>query len=205
LSEYEPLFGSTEPPDDEDLELVREAFARAARPYLYSPWPWVSWALVLAGAAFASSPILHRFGAPGVLMLWSLAILLGGAAELIAIRRRRRRQPGSTLARWVFRAQGNLSLVAVVLSAALLVRSPALATLLPGLWLLLLGHSFFAQGGLAFPPLRQAGWMYQLGGVASLALNWAPRGGEMVAFAATVAVANLWVAAALVRGRWGKA
>lgn len=201
MSEYEPFFDSTEPPEDDDLDLVREAFARAARPYLYSPWPWVTWALVLAAAAFTSPLTLRLFGVPGVLMLWSLAILAGGAAELVAIRRRRREQPGSTLARWVFRAQGNLSLVAAALSAALLVRSPTLATVLPGLWLLLLGHSFFAQGGLAFPPLRQAGWMYQLGGVASLALAWAPGRGALAAFASTVTVANLWVAWALIRQR----
>ncbi len=199
MSEYDPLFGSADPPQDEDLELVREAFARASRPYLYSPWPWAAWAVVLAAAAQVTPLVFRRFAAPGVLMLWSLAILAGGAAELIAIRRRRREQPGSTLARWVFRAQGNLSLVGVALSAALLVRSFSLADLLPGLWLLLLGHSFFAQGGLAFLPLRRAGLLYQLGGLISLVLALTPRGGELTAFAVSVVVANLSVAWALAR------
>jgi hypothetical protein len=206
LSEYDPFFGSTEPPQDEDLDLVREAFERASRPYVYSPWPWVAWAIVLAAAAGVTPLVLRLFAPPGVLMLWSLAILVGGAAELVAIRRRRRAEPGSTLARWVFRAQGNLSLVGVALSAALTVRSPSLASLLPGLWLLLLGHSFFAQGGLAYPPLRRAGLLYQAGGVVSLILALTPGGGALtpgggglIAFAVTVLVANLSVAWALSR------
>jgi hypothetical protein len=206
LSEYDPFFGSTEPPQDEDLDLVREAFERASRPYVYSPWPWVAWALVLAAAAWITPLVLRRFAAPGVLMLWSVAILVGGAVELVAIRRRRRAEPGSTLARWVFRAQGNLSLVGVALSAALLLRSLSLASLLPGLWLLLLGHSFFAQGGLAFPPLRRAGLLYQAGGVVSLILSLTPGGGSLTpggggltAFAVSVLVANLSVAWALSR------
>ncbi len=206
MSEYDPFFGSTEPPQDEDLDLVREAFERASRPYVYSPWPWVAWAIVLAAAAGVTPLVLRLFAPPGVLMLWSLAILVGGAAELVAIRRRRRAEPGSTLARWVFRAQGNLSLVGVALSAALTVRSPSLASLLPGLWLLLLGHSFFAQGGLAYPPLRRAGLLYQAGGVVSLILALTPGGGALtpgggglIAFAVTVLVANLSVAWALSR------
>ena len=55
-------------------------------------------------------------GPAGVMGLWSGAILAGGAVEIGSYWRRR--AAGSTpLAAWTLRAQGNLSLVAVALSA----------------------------------------------------------------------------------------
>ena len=58
-----------------------------------------------------------------------------------------------------------------------------------GLWLLLLGHSFFALGGLAFAPMRFAGIVYQLGGVAALV----PGVRSLTAFAIATAIGNLWI------------
>ena len=103
---------------------------------------------------------------------------------------------GSTpLASWVLRLQGNLSLIAVALSVFLLWQD--LAWALPGLWLLLLGHSFYMLGGLAFPPLRVCGIVFQLGGVAAL---W-PGGTPLPAFAAAAFVGNLWMAWGVWRSR----
>jgi len=103
---------------------------------------------------------------------------------------------GSTpLASWVLHIQGNLSLVAVALSVFLLWQD--LAWALPGLWLLLLGHSFFMLGGLAFPPLRVCGILFQLGGVAAL---W-PGGKPLLAFAVAALVGNLWMAVGVWRAR----
>jgi hypothetical protein len=87
----------------------------------------------------------------------------------------------------VLRLQGNLSFVALVLSALLVWQD--LAWALPGLWLLLLGHSFYMLGGLAFEPFRVCGLLYQLGGLAAL---W-PGGSPLVAFAVATAVGNLWM------------
>jgi hypothetical protein len=89
--------------------------------------------------------------------------------------------------------QGNLSLVAVALSIALVAAEEA--RLLPGLWLLLLGHSLFTLGGLAFPPQRTAGVVYQVGGAAAL-LPGLP---ELLLFAAATALGNLWIAIGVVR------
>ncbi len=84
----------------------------------------------------------------GVLFLWTAVIVVGGVGEAAAILR-----PGGLastgLAQWVLRSQGNLSLIAVALSITLVVVREAWA--LPAVWLLLLGHSFFAYGGLALP------------------------------------------------------
>ena len=93
------------------------------------------------------------------------------------------------------RAQGNLSLVAVALSALLLWIDGA--RFLPGLWLLLLGHNFFALGGLAFPPMRLAGIFYQAGGLAALVPGSCP----LWAMAAATALGNLWIGLGIVRAR----
>lgn len=114
-------------------------------------------------------------------------ILLGGAVEIVAIRRHGRDQTASTLAAWVLRLQGNLSFVAIALSALLVWQD--LAWALPGLWLLLLGHSFYMLGGLAFEPFRMCGLLYQLGGLIAL---W-PGGNPLLAFAVATAVGNLWM------------
>lgn len=114
-------------------------------------------------------------------------ILLGGAVEVMMIRRSGRKEAGSTLAAWVLHLQGNLSFVALALSALLVWQD--LAWALPGLWLLLLGHSFYMLGGLAFPPFRACGLIYQLGGVVAL---W-PHGNPLLAFAAATAVGSLWM------------
>jgi hypothetical protein len=131
---------------------------------------------------------------PAQLALWSAAILAGGAVEALFLwRQRRRGGGGSPLGSWAMTLQGNLSLVAVALSAALL--AGGMARLLPGLWLLLLGHSLFALGGLAFPPQRTAGLIYQAGGVAAL-LPGAP---ALALFAAATALGNLWIGIGVLR------
>jgi len=191
LSEYDPLFGEkdgAEAAAERDLATARELFGRAGRTYLSSPLPWIVWAGALPAAALLTPAALAYGGAPAVLLLWSVAILVGGAVEGAFILRQRRRMASSGLGSWAMGGQGNLSLAALVLSAALLWRE--LPQLLPGLWLLLLGHSLFLVGGLAFRPLRTAGLIYQLGGVVALA--WPPLALE--AFAAATAAGNLWVA-----------
>jgi len=225
-SEFEPLFAERREAGG-DLAAVQELFQAASGPYLRAFWSWLAWALVLPGAALATPAALARFGPAGTLLTWSLAILLGGAIELAAIRRAGRAArhdgapagpggpggaeaaattqpapwvpagrsgPGrSPLATWALRTQGNLSLVALALSALLLWQD--LAWALPGLWLLLLGHSFYVLGGLAFRPFHTYGLLYQLGGVAAL---W-PGGAPLPVFALTTAAANLWMAYAVWR------
>lgn len=186
-SEYEPLFTPYRTGDD-DLEPVRDRFRAASRPFLRSPWSWFAWALLLPVAALATPAVFATWGPPGVLFLWSGTILLGGAVEIVAIRRSGRDTGGSTpLAAWVLRVQGNLSLVALALSALLVWED--MAWTLPGLWLLLLGHSFYVLGGLAFDPFRVCGLIFQVGGVAAL---W-PGGEPLVVFAVTAFLGNVWL------------
>jgi hypothetical protein len=197
-SEYDPLFsgrGDTlATPEVDDLEPVRERFAAASRPYLHSPWSWLAWAVLLPIAALATPEAVRRAGPAGVLFVWSVTILLGGAVEIGAILRAGkeglsgRKIPRSPLAAYVLRLQGNLSMVALALSALLLWLDAAWA--LPGIWLLLLGHSFFMLGGLAFPPFRTCGIIFQIGGLAAL---W-PTLSPLAVFAVTAAVGNLWMA-----------
>jgi len=192
-SEYDSLFTRSRNAGDieDDLEPVREYFRAASRPFLRTPWSWFSWAVLLPAAALATTGAFRTFGFAGVLFIWSGVILLGGGVEIFEIRRAAKREGnagGNTpLAAWVLRVQGNLSLVAVALSALLVWQDVSWA--LPGIWLLLLGHSFFMLGGLAFPPFRTCGILYQLGGLASL---W-PGGAPLLVFAATTAAGNLWM------------
>src|ERR1700730_813365 len=164
-SECDPLF-SPAPAGEADLATVRELFRAASAPYLRSPWSWLTWALVLPAAALATSWVLSSgtggmvkrgmgSGAELVLLVWSCAILLGGAVEIAAIRRARGTARATPLAAWALRLQGNLSLVALVLSFLLVWQD--LAWVLPGLWLLLLGHAFYVLGGLSFAPYRGYG------------------------------------------------
>lgn len=190
-SEYDPLRRTTDDPLAEDsLERVREFFTDAGRPYVSRPWSWLAWSLILPTAALATPTVLEHSRELGVLVLWSLAVLLGGATEIWQILGQRHpgRVEASSLAAWVLRVQGNLSLVALVVSLALLLRGEA--WLLPGLWLLLLGHSLYSLGGLAAPSLRSAGLIYQAGGLLAV---W-PHGQGLVVFALATGLANLWIA-----------
>ena len=199
-SEYDPVFGRGGSSAADDLDSVRQSFERAAGPYLASPLPWLVWGIALPGAALATRRVLEAAGARGVLLLWSLTILAAGAIEAAAYARRRRRQPEpSSLARWALRVQGNLSVVAVVVSLALL--AVGQGRLLAAVWLLLLGHSLYAMGGLASRPLRRCGLIYQLGGLLAL---WALPNAELV-FAAATGLGNLSVAFSLWRGAPGPA
>ncbi|HLX08334.1 MAG TPA: hypothetical protein VKY89_10780 [Thermoanaerobaculia bacterium] len=217
-SEYEPLFAERDERAEAggDLAAVQELFRAASGPYLRAFWSWLAWALVLPAAALATPRALAGFGPAGALLTWSAAILVGGAIELTAIRGAAsrdaagrvgaagrpdagtdglpdgpRREGRSPLATWALRTQGNLSFVALALSVLLLWQD--LAWALPGLWLLLLGHSFYLLGGIAFPPFRSYGLLYQLGGIAAL---W-PGGAPLPLFALTTATANLWMAYAV--------
>ncbi len=128
-------------------------------------------------------------------ILWSVAILIGGAIEGLTILRQQRRRGRSSLGAWAMRAQGNLSLVAVVLSGLLFWLDGA--RYLPALWLLLLGHNLFSLGGLAFAPMRVAGIFYQAGGLAALV----PGSRPLWAMAAATALGNCWIGWGVVRKR----
>jgi hypothetical protein len=194
-SEYEPLFAPSRTAED-DLEPVRERFRHASRPFLRSPWSWLAWSVILPAAALATPLALSAGGFAFVLFLWSGAILVGGTVEMTGLFRARATTGSSTpLASWVLGIQGNLSLLAVALSVFLLWQD--LASALPGLWLLVLGHSFYMLGGLAFPPLRTCGLIYQLGGVAALWPGLPP----LPVFAAAAFVGNLWMAVGVWRER----
>lgn len=196
-SEYDPLRSSIDDPlAENDLERVQDHFQVASQPYLSQPWSWLLWALILPSAALATPRVHSDAGAVGVLLLWSVAVIVGGFFEAFQIAHARRGGAVmSTLAGWVLRAQGNLSLVAVLLSIVLVWREET--WLLPGLWLLLLGHSLFSLGGLAARALRTGGLLYQLGGLIAI---W-PHGQGGVIFAAATLVANLWIAASIWRAR----
>ena len=193
-SEYDPLFTPSRTVED-DLEPVRERFRAASRPFLRSPSSWLAWAIVLPAAALLTPVALSTGGFAFGLFLWSGAILLGGAVEMVALFRSGGATGSTPLASWVLGLQGNLSLVAVALSVFLLWQD--LAWALPGLWLLLLGHSFYMLGGLAFSPFRACGIVFQLGGVAAL---W-PGGRPLLAFAAAALIGNLWMAWGVWRSR----
>jgi hypothetical protein len=172
---------------------VRDLFAQAGRPFLSSPWPWAAWALLLPAAALATPAVARAFSAAGVLILWSSTILAGGAVEAGTFLRRRTPRATSPLSAWVLRLQGNTSLVAVLLSALLVWLDGAWA--LPGVWMLLLGHSFYTLGGLAFPAFRGYGLLLEAAGFAAL---W-PDGRPLWVFAAATAAGNLGMAWAVWR------
>jgi len=196
-SEYDPV---VRPPDERDvldLERARELFETASRPYLSSPFSWLAWALVLPAAALLS-PRAYAAGGPlGAVAFWSVAIMVGGAVEAIAIRRRTGGRASSGLAGWSLRAQANLSLVALALSVTVVLTSIDLARLVPGIWLLLLGHSLYVFGGLAFRPMRACGLLYQAAGIVAL---W-PRLSGLGVFAAATFLGNLWMAISVWRRR----
>lgn len=196
MSEYDPLIPEASGPVSDDLERVRDLFENASRPYLASPWSWFAWAVVLPCAALGTPWAFAWRSGIGVLLWWSVAILLGGAVEMAPHLRGGKRGMGSTpLASWVLRVQGNMSLVAAALSVVLVLYD--LAWALPGLWLILLGHSLYQLGGLAFPAFRSCGLLYQAGGLLAL---WQPAQPLMV-FALTTALGNLWVGFAVWRRR----
>jgi hypothetical protein len=173
--------------DSGDLDRVRLEFRRASRPFLGSAVTWITWAVALPAAALITAR-LPADAYAAVLFAWSGAILAGSAVEGVVIYRRAHRYAPTPLGAWALRSQGNLSMVALALSVLLVWQGVSWA--LPGLWLLLLGHSLFLLGGLAFSPFRVAGLAYQLGGLLALL----PLGFPLQIFAATTAAANLWMA-----------
>jgi hypothetical protein len=190
MSEYDPLIPRGEDSMSDDLESVQQRFAIARRPYLRSPIPWLVWSIVLPGAALATGPVVEKYGSSGVLMLWSVAVLIGGVVEGSIILRSRHTAT-TPLAAWVLRLQGNQSLIGLALSIFLIWQD--LPQALPAVWLLLVGHSFFLLGGLAFPAMRQAGVIYEVGGLLALV----PGPASMIIFAVATALGNLRVALAL--------
>ena len=190
MSEYDPLIRRAEPSGGDDLERVKLLFEAASRSYLASPVPWLVWAIVLPGAALATPRLARVAGATGVLLLWSVAVVIGGSIEGYTILRRGGRR-STPLGGFAMRLQGNISLIGVALSILLLWLD--LPTVLPGLWLLLIGHSFLTLGGLAFRPMREAGIVYQLGGLLAL---W-PSAWAMPIVAVATALGNLRIAVGL--------
>jgi hypothetical protein len=195
VSLYDPLFAGRDR-DDDDLDQARRLFAGASRPFLRTPWSWYAWAVVLPAGALSTEAVGARWGLVGLLVSWTAVIVAGGAAEGAAILGGRSRVGATSgLAAWVLRAQGNLSLVAVLLSLVLIVRREAWA--LPGLWLLLLGHGLLSYGGLALPAMRWAGMIYQVGGLLALL----PGSPSLWCLAVATAVGNLWIGRAVARNQ----
>jgi hypothetical protein len=186
VSEYDPVLPESTGPTSDDLDRAQDLFEAASRPYLSAPWSWLAWAVVLPAAALGTPWAIAVGGGVGVLLLWSVSILAGGAVEMGALARRGRLVL-TPLGSWALRIQGNLSLVAAALSVVLVLQG--LAWALPGLWLLLLGHSLYLLGSLAFAPFRACGLLYQAAGLVAL---W-PRGQPLWVFAAATALGNLWI------------
>lgn len=195
-SAYEPLLARKGEPPVDDLEQVRSIFAGAATPFTRSPWSWAAWALLLPGIALSTPQVFARFGPFGVVIAWCSIIIVGGIVETWALRWGAVAER-TTVASWVLRSQANLSFVAVAISAVLLWYQQA--DLLPGVWLLVLGHSFLVLGGLAFAPFRRTGWIYQLAGLGAL---WPGQNG-LFWFAAATGLGNLLIAYSV--GRRGRA
>ena len=187
MSLYDPMFPEPSSHDSGDLERVRREFRRASRPFLGSSVTWVAWAIALPAAALITARLRPEAYA-ATLFVWSGAILVGSTVEAIVIYRRANRYAPTPLGAWALRSQGNLSLVALALSVLLIWQGAPWAV--PGLWLLLLGHSLYLLGGLAFSPFKVSGLAYQLGGLAALV----PLGYSLEIFAVTTAAANLWMA-----------
>jgi len=192
VSLYDPMFPEPSSHDSGDLDRVRLEFRRASRPFLGSSVTWVAWAVALPAAALITARLPTDAYAT-TLFVWSGAILAGSLFEGVTIYRRAHRYAPTPLGSWALRSQGNLSLVAIALSILLIWHGVSWA--LPGLWLLLLGHSLYLLGGLAFAPFRVSGIAYQVGGILALA----PFGYSLQTFAATTAAANLWMAWAVHR------
>jgi hypothetical protein len=194
MSEYDaippriPL--STEP---SDLDRVQARFEEASVGYLRSPWSWWSWSLILPIAALVGRAIYPVAGARAVLFIWSFFILCGGLVEGAILLTGSSMAARTPLAGWVLRTQGNLSLVAVALSALLIWQN--LATFVPALWLLLVGHSFYVIGKLSFPPLRTAGLIFQGGGVAALV----PAVDSLAVFAVCAFAGCFWIGLGVLR------
>lgn len=152
--------------DPSDLERVEELFEKAAAGYLRTPWSWWSWSILLPVAALLTRWVHSEAGPAATLLLWSGVILLGGLVEAALILGGRRRHLRTPIGSWVLRSQGNLSLVAVALSIVLAWRG--VPEFVPAVWMLLIGHSFYDVGRLAFGPLRSAGVLFQIGGLVAL-------------------------------------
>ena len=193
MSEYDPVFRRATPHESAELDRVRASFRAAARPYVRAPWSWLAWGLVLPTAALATPRVAALWDIPGAFGLWTAAIVLAGVIEMWAIRRGGGGR--SPLAVWAMRSQANLSLIGVALSLVLAWERAAWA--LPGLWLLILGHSFVSLGGLSFTALKRYGAVYQLGGLTALILARS----SLEVFAVTTAVANLGLALVLALGK----
>ena len=161
MSEYDPIPPRallTEEPSD--LDRVQARFEKAAGGYLRSPWSWWAWSVLLPLAALVGREIHPYGGGRAVLIVWSFFILCGGLIEGAIILVGGKATARTPLAGWVLRAQGNLSLVAVALSALLLWQG--LPALVPPVWLLLIGHSFYSIGKLSFQPMWVAGQFRRL-------------------------------------------
>ncbi len=189
-SEYDPLFSRPDVAQVDDLESVRALFARAASPFTRSPWSWWTWAVLLPAVALSTRPLVERHGPPLAIIGWCTVIVIGGAVEMWVARAAAGAER-TTLATWVLRSQANLSFVAVVLSGLLIWFGRFGA--IPGLWLLVLGHSFLVLGGLAFRPFRRTGFLYQLAGLGAL---WPGQDG-LIWFAVATGLGNLLIGLAV--------
>lgn len=194
MSEYDPIVPRRElSAERSDLEQVRALFEGSAERFLRSPWSWIVWAVIVGVTALVTRAIQDLVGPWVIVVVWSTAILVGGVAEAVLYAKSGQELRPSELGRWVLRSQGNLSMVGIAVSVFLIWRGEAGA--LPGVWLLVLGHSFYSHAGLGFAAFRQAGAAYQLGGVIALT----PWVDPLLALAASVAAGNLWLAAAIWR------
>lgn len=203
MSEYDPIFihdgsddgaadgGASAGRDPLDLERVQGVFSGASRAYLATPVNWLAWSILLPGAALAHRALADRVDPPMLMLLWGGAFLAGGVVDSLAVflaRGGRRRLRPTPLVAWVFRMQINLSLMALLFSVGLYLAGAG--WLIPALWLLLVGHSFYLLGGLSFRPFKIYGLLHQVGGVVAL---W-PDAEPLVIFAGATGVANLWLA-----------
>ncbi len=165
MKEYEPIFFTRKSKDSkeirDDLSIVQHLFKNAAQPFLSTPWGWLGWSIILPSSLLLTPVVNLKSGLRGIILLWSFSVLLGGIIEITAIRNSRYKNI-SNLSGWAYSIQGNLSLVGLALTSLLIFSSPRI---IPSLWLLIIGHSFYSLGSLADNILKYVGIYYQVMGI----------------------------------------
>jgi len=124
----------------EQIRLIREMMQKASHRFLFSPWQWIEWGVLIIIGYLATSWLQNHGQSNHIIILWISIFIIGAALESyiwMAAARRRGIEPFNAFILKLWGVAFAIMTMSIILSFIFIDLRQALY--IPGLWLMTMG------------------------------------------------------------------
>ena len=124
----------------EQIRLIREMMQKASQKFLFSPWQWIEWGVLVIVGCLLTHWLQNSGSANNIIFLWIAIFIIGGALESyiwMVAARRRGIEPFNTYILRLWGVAFTIMTMAIILTFVFIDLHQTLY--IPGLWLMTMG------------------------------------------------------------------